>query len=42
MSYVPTHLRQLVIERAKRRCEYCLFPQSAARERLISAGQYSI
>ncbi|GAB1539054.1 HNH endonuclease signature motif containing protein [Scytonema sp. NUACC21] len=30
MTYVPAHLRQLVIERAKRRCEYCLFPQSAA------------
>ena len=30
MTYVPAHLRQLVIERAKERCEYCLFPQSAA------------
>lgn len=30
MTYVPAHLRQLVIERAKEQCEYCLFPQSAA------------
>lgn len=30
MSYVPTELRQLVIERAQNRCEYCLFPQQAA------------
>jgi hypothetical protein len=28
-SYVPTDLRQLVIERAKQRCEYCLYPQQA-------------
>lgn len=30
MTYVPARLRQLVIERAKEKCEYCLFPQSAA------------
>ena len=30
MTYVPAQLRQLVIERAQQRCEYCLFPQSAA------------
>lgn len=30
MTYVPVHLRRLVIERAKERCEYCLFPQNAA------------
>lgn len=30
MTYVPAQLRQLVIERANERCEYCLFPQSAA------------
>lgn len=30
MIYVPVHLRRLVIERAKERCEYCLFPQNAA------------
>jgi glutaredoxin len=30
MSYVSAHLRKLVIERAKEKCEYCLFPQSAA------------
>ncbi|MHC5595549.1 MAG: HNH endonuclease [Nostoc sp.] len=30
MTYVSAHLRKLVIERAKQRCEYCLFPQSAA------------
>jgi hypothetical protein len=30
MTYVSTFLRQLVIQRAQERCEYCLFPQSAA------------
>jgi 5-methylcytosine-specific restriction endonuclease McrA len=30
MTYVSGQLRQLVIKRAKDRCEYCLFPQSAA------------
>jgi hypothetical protein len=30
MTYIPTALRQLVIERAGQRCEYCLFPQSVA------------
>ncbi|HBE19711.1 MAG TPA: HNH endonuclease [Cyanobacteria bacterium UBA11149] len=30
MSYVSGQLRQLVIKRAQERCEYCLFPQSAA------------
>jgi HNH endonuclease len=30
MTYVSAHLRKLVIERANQRCEYCLFPQSAA------------
>ena len=30
MTYVPLELRQLVIERANNRCEYCLFPQEAS------------
>ncbi len=30
MTYVSAQLRKLVIERANQRCEYCLFPQSAA------------
>ena len=30
MTYVPGELRQLVIERAGNRCEYCLFPQDAS------------
>jgi HNH endonuclease len=30
MTYVSADLRKLVIERANKRCEYCLFPQSAA------------
>jgi hypothetical protein len=29
-SYIPAALRQIVIERAGRRCEYCLFPQMAS------------
>ena len=29
-SYIPAVLRQLVIERAEGRCEYCRFPQEAA------------
>jgi hypothetical protein len=29
-SYIPAALRQTVIERAERRCEYCLFPQVAS------------
>jgi hypothetical protein len=27
-SYIPTHLRQLVYERAEGRCEYCLIPEA--------------
>jgi hypothetical protein len=27
-SYIPTHLRQLVYDRAEGRCEYCLIPES--------------
>jgi 5-methylcytosine-specific restriction endonuclease McrA len=30
MSYVSASLRQRVIDRARERCEYCLFPQSAS------------
>ena len=30
MTYVPEALRQLVIERAAGRCEYCLYPQEAS------------
>jgi hypothetical protein len=30
MSYVSASLRRLVIQRAGQKCEYCLFPQSAA------------
>lgn len=30
MSYIPAALRQLVIERADGRCEYCLYPQHAS------------
>ena len=30
MTYVPEPLRQLVIERAAGRCEYCLYPQEAS------------
>jgi hypothetical protein len=30
MTYVSAELRQLVIERANSRCEYCLFPQDAS------------
>jgi HNH endonuclease len=30
MSYVSAVLRRLVIERAKEKCEYCQFPQSAS------------
>jgi hypothetical protein len=30
MTYVSANLRQLVIERAGERCEYCLFPQHGA------------
>ena len=30
MSYIPAALRQLVIERAGERCEYCLYPQHAS------------
>lgn len=30
MTYVPASLRELVIERAVGRCEYCRFPQKAA------------
>lgn len=29
MTYIPSAVRQLVIQRAGQRCEYCLFPQSA-------------
>jgi HNH endonuclease len=29
-SYIPAALRQLVLERAEGRCEYCRFPQDAA------------
>jgi hypothetical protein len=29
-SYIPAALRQLVLERAEGRCEYCRFPQEAA------------
>ncbi len=29
-KYVPAALRQIVLERAKGRCEYCLYPQEAA------------
>lgn len=29
MSYVSVALRQLVIQRAQAKCEYCLFPQHA-------------
>ena len=29
-SYIPAALRQLVIERAEGRCEYCRFPQETA------------
>lgn len=28
MTYIPASLRQLVIERAEGRCEYCLYPQA--------------
>jgi hypothetical protein len=27
MTYVPNFLRQVVLERAAERCEYCLYPQ---------------
>jgi hypothetical protein len=30
MSYVSAALRRLVTERARERCEYCLFPQTAS------------
>jgi hypothetical protein len=30
MSYISASLRRLVIERAKARCEYCQFPQTAS------------
>lgn len=30
MSYIPAALRQLVIERANGRCEYCRYPQHAS------------
>jgi hypothetical protein len=30
MSYISAALRQLVIERAGERCEYCLYPQHAS------------
>jgi glutaredoxin len=30
MTYVPAQVRQLVIERANGRCEYCRYPQEAA------------
>lgn len=30
MSYVSPALRQQVVERARSRCEYCLYPQAAA------------
>ncbi|KAM3113488.1 HNH endonuclease [Phormidesmis sp. 146-33] len=30
MSYVSASARQRVIDRAKERCEYCLFPQCAS------------
>ena len=29
-SYIPAALRQLVVERAAGRCEYCRFPQDAS------------
>lgn len=29
-KYVPVALRQFVLERARGRCEYCLYPQEAA------------
>lgn len=30
MSYVPAELRDLVVQRADGRCEYCRFPQDAS------------
>jgi 5-methylcytosine-specific restriction endonuclease McrA len=30
MTYVPVALRELVIQRAGEKCEYCLFPQYAS------------
>ena len=30
MSYIPSALRKLVIERAEGRCEYCLYPEHAS------------
>ena len=30
MSYIPAALRQLVVERANGRCEYCLYPEEAS------------
>lgn len=30
MSYVPAALKRLVTERAGKKCEYCLFPESAS------------
>jgi 5-methylcytosine-specific restriction endonuclease McrA len=29
-TYIPTALRQTVMDRAAGRCEYCLYPQSAS------------
>lgn len=30
MSYISANLRRIVTERAKDKCEYCQFPQTAA------------
>ena len=30
MSYIPIALRQLVVDRANGRCEYCLYPEHAS------------
>ncbi len=30
MTYIPVALRQLVVDRANTRCEYCLYPQEAS------------
>ena len=30
MSYIPSALRRLVVDRAEGRCEYCLYPEDAA------------
>lgn len=30
LTYIPTALRRLVVERAENRCEYCLLPETIA------------